>query len=61
MFLQPVSLAAAEELLVEELSGEDDPTFSIYADRSVPVEKVVEVMNIAKRNHWKVIMATSPE
>lgn len=57
----PVSLAAAEELLVEELSGEDDPTFSIYADRSVPVEKVVEVMNIAKRNHWKVIMATSPE
>ena len=40
---------------------EDDPTFSIYADETVPVKEVVALMNIAKRNHYKVIMATSPE
>ena len=40
---------------------EDEPTFSIYADETVPIKEVVKVMNIAKRNHYKVIMATSPE
>ena len=29
--------------------------------KSVPIEKVVELMNIAKRNQYKVILATSPE
>ena len=43
------------------LSAEEDPTFSIYADQSVPVGEVVQVMNIAKRNHYKVILATQPE
>ena len=43
------------------LQFEDDPTFSIYADETVPVKEVVALMNIAKRNHYKVIMATSPE
>ncbi len=48
-------------MLVDLLQEEEDPTFSIYADKSVPVDKVVALMNIAKRNHYKVIMATSPE
>jgi len=39
----------------------DDPTISLHADRTVPIEQVVAVMNIAKRNHYKVILATSPE
>jgi len=43
------------------LQGEEDPTFSIYTDESVPVKEVVSVMNIAKRNHYKVILATQPE
>ena len=50
-----------EDSLIELLQTEDDPTFSIYADETVPVKEVVAVMNIAKRNHYKVIMATSPE
>ena len=51
----------AEDELVELLQSEEDPTFSIYADESVPVKEVVAVMNIAKRNHYKVILATRPE
>ena len=50
-----------EDALVEELQKEEDPTFSIFADETVPVKEVVALMNIAKRNHYKVIMATSPE
>lgn len=50
-----------EDALIGELQDREDPTFSIFADETVPVKEVVALMNIAKRNHYKVIMATSPE
>ena len=50
-----------EDELVELLQTEEDPTFSIYADESVPVKEIVALMNIAKRNHYKVILATQAE
>lgn len=58
---QPVRFEEIEDDLIELLQQEEDPTFSIYADETVPIKEVVQVMNIAKRNHYKVIMATSPE
>lgn len=58
---QPVPFGEVENDLVNLLQNEEDPTFSIYADESVPVKEVVSVMNIAKRNHYKVILATQPE
>ena len=58
---KPVPFARVEDELVGVLQSSDDPTFSIYADESVPVGELVQVMNIAKRNHYKVILATSPE
>lgn len=57
----PVKFEEIEPAICELLADEDDPTFSIYADETVPVKEVVALMNIAKRNHFKVIMATSPE
>ncbi len=57
----PVRFDQIEDGLIELLQSEEDPTFSIYADETVPVREIVKVMNIAKRNHYKVIMATSPE
>lgn len=59
--LEPINFNKVEDALVEELQTEEDPTFVIYADETVPIKEVVQVMNIAKRNHYKVIMATSPE
>ncbi len=56
-----IDFSDVEEDIVSRLQNEEDPTFSIYADETVPVREVVQVMNIAKRNHYKVIMATSPE
>ena len=57
----PVRFDQIEEKLNELLLTEEDPTFSIYSDETVPVGEVVKIMNIAKRNHYKVILATSPE
>ena len=57
----PVSYAEVEDELISLLSQEEDPTFSIYSDQSVPVGEVVQIMNIAQRNHYKVILATQPE
>ena len=57
----PVHFADLEDGLVELLQGDEDPTFSIYSDESVPIKEVVSIMNIAKRNHYKVILATQPE
>ena len=57
----PVRFDTIEDSLIDLLQQEEDPTFSIYADETVPIKEVVKVMNIAKRNHYKVIMATSPE
>ena len=57
----PVEFGEIEDALIGLLQQEEDPTFSIYADETVPNREVVQVMNIAKRNHYKVIMATSPE
>ena len=39
----------------------EPPTISLYADKSVAIEHVVKVMNIAKRNKYKLILATAPE
>ena len=57
----PVQFVDIEEDLIGLLQEQEDPTFSIFADETVPVGEVVKVMNIAKRNHYKVIMATRPE
>ena len=57
----PLPYDEVESELVNLLSQEEDPTFSIFSDQSVPIGEVVQIMNIAKRNHYKVILATQPE
>lgn len=42
-------------------SYKEPPTISLHADKSVAIEHVVKVMNIAKRNEYKLILATAPE
>ncbi|MDR2449895.1 MAG: biopolymer transporter ExbD [Prevotellaceae bacterium] len=47
--------------LQEELKDEEDPVISLHVDKSVPAEQLVNVMNIAKRNQYKLILVTFPE
>ena len=57
----PLPYDQVEEQLISLLQNEEDPTFSIFSDESVPVGEVVAIRNIAKRNHYTVILATQPE
>ena len=57
----PIQFVDLADGLIDLLQTEEDPTFSIYSDETVPVREIVGVMNIAKRNHYKVILATQPE
>ncbi|MDR2910784.1 MAG: biopolymer transporter ExbD [Bacteroidales bacterium] len=41
--------------------GNDEIFISLHTDRSVPVEQVVKIMNIALKNGYKMILATAPE
>jgi len=58
---QPVPFNQIEPLIQEALQGTEDPTVSLHVDRTVPMEQVVNVMNIAKRNQYRIILATAPE
>jgi len=55
-----VDINSLERILQDKLSGNPDNYISLYADKTVPIEEVVKVMNIAKRNNYKLILATSP-
>ena len=57
----PVSLADLERQLQLKLMDTPEPTIALHAERSVPVEEVVKIMNIAARNRYKLILATAPE
>jgi biopolymer transport protein ExbD len=46
--------------LQKRLSGEEDPTIILRAEESVPIQNAVSVMDIAKRNKYKVVLAVKP-
>lgn len=56
----PVSINELEARLRIILKGEIEPTISLHVDRIVPMEDVVKVMNIARDNRYKLILATTP-
>jgi len=56
----PISYSDLELYLAQKLQGEAEPTISLHVHRSVPMEEVVKVMNIAKENRYKLILATQP-
>lgn len=58
--MEPVAFSSLEDALHAKLNGIDDPTISLHCDKSVPVDEVVKVMNIAKNNRYKLILATTP-
>lgn len=49
-----------ERALQKRLEGQEEPTISLHADKSVEWDEIVQVMNIAKDNGYKLIAATQP-
>lgn len=56
-----IPFSQLESRIVELLKESNDPCISIEAEKSVPIDYVVRVMNIAKNNNFRSILATSPE
>jgi biopolymer transport protein ExbD len=55
-----VGVSVLENELLAALSNYDQPTIILRAEKTVPVENVVTVMDIANRNKFKVILAVKP-
>ncbi|TNJ43825.1 biopolymer transporter ExbD [Tamlana fucoidanivorans] len=56
-----VGESVLENELLAALSSSEKPTIVLRAEKSVPVENVVKVMDIANRNKFKVILAVKPK
>ena len=53
-----VSFNQLEAALQDRIGDETDVYISLHVDENVPMKEVVKVMNIAKNNDYKVILAT---
>lgn len=58
---EPIALENLEAALQAKVGADPEIYISVHADRSVPLEFVVNVMNIAAKNQYKLILATTPK
>ncbi len=58
---QQVSIDDLEAVLKQKLGSNPDTYISLHADKTVPFESVVKVLNIAQSNNYKLIIATTPK
>ena len=55
-----VNITELETRLINILSSELEPAIILHSDKSVDIEHVVKVMDIAYRNNYKIVLATDP-
>lgn len=58
---QQIEFSSLEPMLQQRLGNNPDTYISLHVDKKVPVEYLVKVMNIAKNNNYKMILATNPD
>ena len=58
---QLVEINDLEQILQQKIGNNPEIYISLHADKSVPLEYAVKIMNIAKNNNYKLILATTPE
>lgn len=56
-----VGISVLENELISALSNQATPTIVLRAEKSVPIDNVVKVMDIANRHKFKVILAVKPK
>lgn len=59
---QPVAnIQSLEAILKQKLGTNPETYIALHADKTVPFENVVQILNIAQANNYKLIIATSPK
>ena len=53
-----VELKYIESLLIDRLADQEEQVVVLRVDKTVPIEYAVEVMDIAYRNKFKIVLAT---
>ena len=56
---ESIEFEELEELLIRELKEDKDNGIFLNADKTVEIEHIVKVMDIASRNKFKLVLATS--
>ena len=56
-----VSEKELESYLLAQLNNQENPTIVLRAEEGVPIEKAVQVLDIANRNKIKVVLAVRPK
>ena len=57
---QAVNFEALESILLQRMSGNPENSIILHVDKTVAIEEVVKVMDIANRNKFKMVLATKP-
>jgi biopolymer transport protein ExbD len=58
---QQIRFEDLEAILKQKLGNKPETFIALHADKSVPFENVVKVLNIAQANNYKLIIATAPK
>jgi biopolymer transport protein ExbD len=58
---QPVNIDDLEAVLKQKLGANPETYIALHVDKTVPFENAVRVMDLAQRNNYKLIIATSPK
>ena len=56
----PVTLEELPQVLGSQVNDSTELFVSLYADEAVPYKNIVEVLNVANDNHFKMVLATRP-
>lgn len=56
----PVTLEELPMVLGSQVNDSTELFVSLYADEAVPYKNIVEVLNVANDNHFKMVLATRP-
>lgn len=57
---QPIQKENLENELIKRINTKDNEGIILYTDKSVAVEHVVYVLEIANENKYKIVLATDP-
>ena len=56
----PVTLEELPSVLNAQVNDSTELFVSLYADEAVPYKNIVEILNVANDNHFKMVLATRP-
>jgi biopolymer transport protein ExbD len=58
---QIVNALDLEKEIAAKMGGVDKPSIVMHVDQRVPTGETVKILDMAKRNSWRIVLATKPK